>query len=95
MKRTTTKAQRHAIGQALYHLERATKFIMSDRTAVCRRIPQKTTGLDFTRDPVPPALFTERERALGHYALTEINKEIGSDLCGLQDAHRFLESLLS
>lgn len=89
-----TRAQRKAAEGALASLDRAVEYLMSDRVAVCLRRGAATTVLDFTRNPVPEACQTETDRRLGHYALTEVAKDIGSELCLFRDAQRHLRSLL-
>lgn len=89
-----TKAQRHQAEQALSALMRAHHFLQDDRTAVCRRDKVATTTLHFTRGEIPEALQTLESRRLGQYALYEIDKGIGSDLCGMQTAIRHLQTLI-
>ena len=74
-----TKFQRNSLNQVLYHAQRAEKYIMSDRTVVAHR-SAGTTTLDYTRSDGK--------------ALYEVEKVIGSDLCGLQDAIRHLSAFL-
>jgi len=75
-----TKLQRRAIERALYHAQRAQKYIADNRTAVARVDNTATTTLHYTRQD--------------GRILYEVAKDIGSDLCGLPDAIRELEQLL-
>jgi len=77
-----TKVQRAAISHALYNAQRALTYIMDPAVAVTRRKPCTTTTLDYVRTV---------DRAV----LYEVTKEIGSDLCGLQDCVRALSLLLN
>lgn len=74
-----TLAQRSAVDNAIYHLDRAQKFLSRPDIAVAVYREQTTTTLDYTR-------------ADGKVLCT-IAKDIGSDLCGLEDARRNLARL--
>lgn len=76
-----TRAQRADVEGALHHLERATRYVMNERTAVCRRDTHATTTLHYVR-------------ASDGASLVEVAKDIGSDLTGLDDAKRALYRLL-
>jgi hypothetical protein len=92
-----TRAQRRTLEQALYDLNRGIEYLMSPRTAVCLR-GRATTGLDFTRKLSAEAaanLLSPEQLALGDYALTEVTKEYGSNLCGVFTAKRTLEQFLN
>ena len=65
-----TRKQRQAIETALYHAKRAEAYIFSPDNAVCKRSSGSTT-LDYVR-------------ADGK-ALYEVEREYGSDLCGLHE----------
>jgi len=66
--RLTNKA-REELRRTLQQLERAHDFIMQDNMAVARRGGPATTSLHYIRDDGE--------------VLYEINKEVGSNLCGL------------
>ena len=89
-----TKKQAKNASDALSALNRATAFIMSDSVTICRRDSKATNTLQFTRQPVPECLQNPHTRHLGNYALTEIAKDIGSELCLLDNARKALEYLL-
>jgi hypothetical protein len=90
-----TKAQTAELARALDALERVSKFIHGDNIAVCRRDTVATTTMHFTRNPLPDVLQNSESRRLGNYALMEITKDIGSDLCLLQNAKKHLQALLA
>lgn len=74
-----TRKQRASLESVLYHIKRAEKYLYSPDTAIARR-SHGTTTLDYVR-------------ADGK-ALYEVDKEIGSDLCGIRDAIQYLERFL-
>ncbi len=76
-----TKAQRDDLRFVLRNAERAQAFIMADRVAVCTRKNMGTTTLDYTR-------------ASDGTALTEVNRDYGSDLTGLEAAIKALASFI-
>jgi hypothetical protein len=76
-------------------IDRAIGYIQNDNVSICSRKMRATTTLDFSRQPIPEALQTETSRRLGHYALTEVNKDIGSNIMGLYEAKRRLQSILA
>jgi hypothetical protein len=90
-----TKAQRSEIGAALSALSRGVNMIQNPRYSVARREGAPADSLAFKREAVPAEFIPKGTEAYGNYALSEINKEIGSDLCGLYDAQRTLQRLLS
>jgi hypothetical protein len=67
MKNTLTKKQKKQFEHLQYHLQRAAKFLKSSSTYVCV-------------DILPNALSFYNKEGKG---LNPINKEMGSDLCGL------------
>jgi hypothetical protein len=75
-----TGKQRREIERAIGHLQRAAKFLAQPRVAVATRDDRATTTAHYTR-------------ADGG-VLYEINKEIGSDLCGLDMGLRALRDLI-
>ena len=89
-----TKKQQADIAAALADVTRALDYPMSDRVAICSRSAQATTTLHFTRAPIPEVLQTADSRRLGDYALQEMAKDIGSDLCRLGEARRKLQAML-
>ena len=89
-----TRQQRNDIEYCLRHVQRAADYINSARISICRRDDVPTTTLHFTRQPLPPALVSARFPA-GNYTLYEVAKDIGSDLCGIQDALRRLNDMLA
>lgn len=74
-----TKRQRHAIDRALYHLNRARRYLADPTVAVCHRGNVATTTLHYSR---PDGL-----------TMYEVNKEYGSDLTGLEDCRKELEAV--
>lgn len=75
-----TKKATARLDRILAHLNRARAVIDDAGTVVARRTTEATTTLHF-------------KNAAGE-SCVEINKEYGSDLCGLQDAHRLLLNIL-
>jgi hypothetical protein len=92
-----TKDQRRQLEDTLASLDRAIAYVMADETAICKRRAKATTIIDFTRERhVPKLLRTKAEVRFGDYtALTEVAKEIGSDLTGLFNARRTLAAFLN
>lgn len=91
-----TQTQRRDLCAALVKLDRAIDFIMADNVAVCRRIdPSRATPLDFSRGQVPEILLSSDQKARGPHALSEICKDIGSDLCALVDARKIIAGFVS
>lgn len=76
-----TKAQVRALESVLYHAKRADRYLNLADTAVCLRASVASTTLHYSR-------------ADGQ-ALYEVQKEYGSDLCGMSDAIRILEQFLA
>lgn len=76
-----TAAQVRSIETVLYHLDRANKFINEDKTILAIKKSHATTTLDFLLPDGTPA--------------TAIDKDIGSDLCGLQDGIHYLKNFLT
>ena len=75
-----TRKQIESLEAVLYHAKRAEKYIYSPGVAVAIR-SHGTTALDYKRD-------------VDNKALYEVEKEYGSDLCGLRDAIQRLERFL-
>lgn len=75
-----TKKQRRAIEQALYHAKRAHKFLQQKDIAVGRLDTFASTTLHYTRSD-----------GSTFYA---IDKEIGSDLTGVQASIELLQDFL-
>jgi len=75
-----TKAQKQIIAQALYHAERANAYVQDPTIAIARKADNGTTTLHYIR-PDGATLFP-------------VDKEIGSDLCGLGDSIRILRRFL-
>lgn len=75
-----TAAQERSIETVLYHLNRANRFIQDDATIIARRKSMCTTTLDFEVPNVGPA--------------QSVAKDIGSDLCGIQDAIGYLQNFV-
>lgn len=76
------KRDRRELELILLDLQRAFDFIRSDRIAICRTGLNPTTTLHMTR-PMDGKVFYE------------INKEIGSQLCGLEEGMRKLRRMLA
>jgi hypothetical protein len=86
-----TKKQAKELSDILYDLGIGVQFIQDEKTAVCRRKPAATTVLDYTRtNPIPDSIGQ-----FDNYALTEINKEAGSNLIYLEVAQRTLRAFLN
>ena len=79
---TITRKQRETLERALYHLERGQKYIAKPNIAVCVRDRMATTTLHYSRQADGTSLY-------------EVEKAIGSDLCGLDDAARILRAFLN
>jgi len=77
-----TKRQRKEIDRAFYAASRALGYIGNGNTVICKRKEVETTTLDYVR------------RNGGGCVLYEVNKEIGSDLCGLSDCVESLRSVI-
>ena len=77
-----TKSQRADIERALYHAQRAQRYIMRPDIVVASQCAQATTSLHYTRANCEGG------------ALFPVAKECGSDLCGLADAIKGLEQML-
>lgn len=75
-----TAAQTRAIETVMYHLERANKYLLDDNTVLARKKIQATTTLDFLLPDGTPATGTD--------------KEIGSDIAGLQMGMAYLKNFL-
>ena len=75
-----TGKQVQTIENALYHLDRATRYIFAPQNAVCVRGTRADTTLHYTR-------------ADGQ-TMYEVQREYGSDLCGIRDARRALQAML-
>lgn len=76
-----TRKQRQTLETALHHAKRAEKYVFKPDIAVCHRRTTATTTMDYAR--------------LDGKALFEVEREYGSDLCGLRDAVKILERFLS
>lgn len=76
------KADRQALESALYHLQRARKYLARPDIAVGMTGRPATTSLHYIR-PSDGATF---------YSLA---KDIGSDLCGFDDAERQITYVLN
>lgn len=76
-----TKLQRSAIERALHHAERALKYIRQDHIAVGHLGNFASTTTHFVR-------------ASDRKTFYPMDKEIGSDLCGLEMARDELRNLL-
>lgn len=68
-----TKADRKTLADALRNAERAANYVFSDHIAVARVSNTATTTLDFKRECDDRTLY-------------EVEREYGSDLCGLRNA---------
>lgn len=75
-----TRKQISALSQALHHARRAQIYIAGKDVAVAHRGNRSTTKLDYVR--------------ADGAVLYEVNKDTGSDLCGLWDCVRMLETFL-
>jgi hypothetical protein len=76
-----TKRQRRELELIRLDLVRAKDFIMNDRVAVCRVGGPATTTLHM-------------ERKLDGKVFYEINRDYGSNLCGLEEGIRKLDRML-
>ena len=76
-----TRKQKAVIHTALQHANRAKEYVFNPAVAVARRSNSATTTLHYARASDGACLY-------------EVTKEIGSDLCGLLDCIRTLETLL-
>lgn len=79
-----TKVQRNTLELVTSDLKRALAFIREKDISICQRGPNASTTLHFTRKPVNPILLNAEQVALGDYSLFELDKEIGSNLTGLE-----------
>jgi hypothetical protein len=75
-----TAAQERTIETVLHHLNRAQEYIMKDSTILAAKKSHATTTLDFLLPDGTPA--------------TQIAKDIGSDLAGLQMGIDYLKNFL-
>ena len=78
-----TNRQIERLRVVLAHLERAAKYLADERISVARREARPTTTLHFLPQSTrPKELSPAKERE--PYFLYEVDKDIGSDLTGLQ-----------
>lgn len=77
-----TNKQYEQLAQIKYHLNRASRYLLNDSTAVAHRSDRSTTTLDYVR-------------ALDGKVLYEVQKEYGSDLCGIWDAIKKLDLFMN
>jgi hypothetical protein len=77
-----TKRQRGELERIRYDLKRALDYINAPNTAVCRIGGPATTTLHMTRQ-------------LDGRVFMEVNKEIGSHLCGLGEGLRKVDAMLN
>jgi hypothetical protein len=78
-----TIKQRKALERVLYDIRRAKAYIDRPDTVVCGRSDMATTTLHYTRgDGTGGALYA-------------LNKEYGSDLCGMESAERALQAFIA
>lgn len=75
-----TKAQKSELRDALYHAKRACDYVYQENVVVSRRDTVATTTLHLTRKD--------------GLILYPVQKEYGSDLCGLRDCIQRLEQFL-
>lgn len=75
-----TASQSRSIETVLYHLERSHKYIMDDSTVLARKKSMATTALDFLLPDGSPATGTD--------------KQIGSDIAGLEMGIGYLKNFL-
>ena len=75
-----TAAQVTAIETVMYHMERSAAYLANDRVVVAIRKDVKTTSLDYVSDSGD--------------VLYAVDKEIGSDIAGLQMAMGYLKNFL-
>lgn len=73
-----TAAQERSIETVLYHLKRSAQYLANDRVVIAIRKDQATTTLDYV--------------CQAGDALYAVDKEIGSDIAGLQMAIGYLEN---
>ena len=76
-----TAAQTRSIETVLYHLERSHKYLMDDSTILARKKSMATTTLDFLLPDGAAAYATD--------------KQIGSDIAGLEMGMDYLRNFLS
>ena len=76
-----TKAQKHTLSRAYQAISRAETYLMSPNLAIARRCDYASTTLHYTRS----------DGAI----LYEVQKEYGSDLTGIFEAKRLLNTLLA
>jgi hypothetical protein len=76
-----TKKERKVLESILFQIQMAEKYLMQPQIAVCRRKAMATTTLDY----VNPA----------GQAVTELEKEYGSDLVHLMSARSKLKQFLN
>ena len=77
-----TKRQIGKLENILYHLKRAKRYLDATNVRVCRVDRMATTTLHYTCAARPDE------------SLYSVDKYIGSDLCGLQDAEEQLLAIL-
>jgi hypothetical protein len=77
-----TKAQRIALGHIRYDLARGAEYLREQSTFIGRKKSAATTTIDFSRPS-------------DGVAVCEIEKEYGSNLCGVFSALESLDRLLS
>ena len=88
-----TKLERERLSSARQHAQRALDFIRRPDVEVCRHTGHPTT-LDYSRSPVTPDLRRLFPDACLAQGLIAIDKQIGSDLTGLEMAIQELDRLL-
>lgn len=75
-----TAAQSRSIETVLYHLERSHKYLMNDKIILAMKKSHATTTLDFLLPDGTPA--------------TGVDKQIGSDIAGLEMGMHYLKNFL-
>lgn len=88
-----TKFERATIRAARDHAQRALDFIRRPDVEVCRHTGHPTT-VDYSRGPLTADQRRHFPRACPAQGLIAIDKEIGSDLTGLEMTIRELDRLL-
>jgi hypothetical protein len=78
---TLTRKQRESLETVLYHAKRAERYLKQPSIAIAKKGGMATTTLHCVNQQGT--------------VLYELDKEIGSDLCGLYDAVRSLDRFLN
>lgn len=85
-----SKKKMDELWRILKHFQRASDYIQRPDVSVTHKSKHATTVLHFTR-PEPPAALRQGEP----YALYEVDKQIGSDLTGLEEGIRTLTHFIN